>query len=224
MMKHLSTILLLWPCICCAQQVRPVSLGWTDAACQLALTYDDGAVKDYSPLQLSVTNFGPGVSFVAGHVNFSGNGTRCQNIVSAPALTNSYTIAAWVRWNGSAAYGGIVVDTTENYGLYSKGSHYDYYSGKDYNSMASIVPGAWTFVAVLVTNWSGTSAVQFWINGSKDKFNTNVQKASWIPGFLGSDTGSDTWIGDIDDVFIFSRALSDVEIPRLYEATRNDPR
>ncbi len=207
-----------------AEQLRPVSLGWVDPACQLALTYDDGGSPDYSSLRLSVTNNGSGVSFVAGHVDFSGSGTRRENIVSAPTLANSFTIAVWVRWNGGTSWQSIVDDTTATYGLFANTPNYVYYSATGYVSTATIVSNAWTFVAVVVTNYASNSAVQFWINGSKDAAYTNVTNGSWAPAYIGSDTSSDAWIGDIDDMFIFARALSDVEIPQLYQATINDPR
>jgi PKD repeat protein len=207
-----------------AQQLRPVSLGWVDAACQLALTYDDGGSPDYCPLRLSVTNFGSGVSFVAGHVNFSGSGTRRENIVSAPTFSNSFTIAVWVRWTAGTSWQSIVDDTTTTHGLFVNPPQYVYDSAGGNFSTATMVSNAWTFVAVVVTNYASNSAVQFWINGSKDAVYTNATKVSWAPAFIGSDTGSEAWIGDIDDVFIFSRALSDVEIPQLYQATINDLR
>lgn len=209
-----------------AQQLRPVSLGWVDPACQLALTYDDGGSPDYSPLRLSVTNFGSGVSFVGGHVNFSGSGSRREEIVSARTLANSFTIAIWVRYEGNVNLGPILEDTTGAYGLYvsSPGLHYDYYIGGDNTSTATVLSNTWTFVAVVVTNYAGQSAVQFWINGAKDALYTNVTRQSWIPGHIGADVSSESWIGDFDDVFVFGRALSDVEIPQLYQATINDPR
>jgi hypothetical protein len=207
-----------------SQQLRPVSLGWVDPACQLALTYDDGGSPDYSPYRLSVTNFGSGVSFVAGHVNFTGSGTRRENIVSARTFSSSFTIAVWVRWTAGTGWQAIVDDTTTTHGLFVNPPQYVYDNADDNSSTATIVSNAWTFVAVVVTNYASNSAVQFWINGSKDAVYTNATKVSWAPAFIGSDTGSQAWIGDIDDVFIFRRALSDIEIPMLYEATRTDPR
>jgi len=151
---------------------------------------------------------------------------------------NEITIAAWVRptgcaaglggivtrWNQSAVYGnyyGFWYDCTQSPNSIQAGSHEHYMpSTALYGAMGL---GAWNLVTYVISPTLGNESL--YINGSlvSQKVSSENIRTSDLPIIVGGDILTYQqedyyrfFQGDIDEVRIYNRALSEVEIQELH--------
>ena len=153
-------------------------------------------------------------------------------------ITDAITISAWVKFDSLPDFQSILVkrgavtDTASNYALrtgnlanhdevqfyYHDGSSWHVYT----TSNANLTAGQWYHFVVTFTFGTGTSA--------KCYVNNNLLSGSWTlgngnspvqintkPVTIGGLTSGERADGVIDNVMIFSRALSQEEIEELYD-------
>ena len=177
-------------------------------------------------------------SYVANSLNFNG-ANQYVTVPDYPAIeigTKDFTIDAWVECptnSGSATrtivekrvqsgtnYYGFVFDTYGNTLLLqlADGSWDNYYN------VASVpTDGKWHFVAVTVQRMV-TNGLQFYVDGLPTgvPFNPTRHEGSLsnnVPLVVGALTASSTyWLGGLDEVEMFSRALASNEIHAIYSA------
>jgi hypothetical protein len=175
----------------------------------------------------SGTNAG-GVTFTPGEVgpalSLSGASNSYVFVGDAPSLelTGAITIDAWVS---SPAFGGRIVDKIQAYG--SNGYMLDTYQdrlrmnvGPNAVSSTTLLPmGAMTHVAGV---YDGSSSITLYVNGSlvgTGSFTPQTTPTSQLPLRIGADSnGTSLFTGIIDEVRLFGRALSAVEILAIYRA------
>jgi len=140
----------------------------------------------------------------------------------------AFTQMAWIRPDASAGPGGIIsqfsenpelrypsIYLTENDGLIA--GFGSYYAWNQVESPAGVIQrGAWNFVAA---RYNGQT-YSLYVNGQL------VAKTSELAGFKPYPANQfqigDGFIGDIDDVKIFTRALSDLELAALAQSGWRD--
>lgn len=158
------------------------------------------------------------------------NGT--SQSVSIPNLnqnTNTVTISAWVKRNGSQSqWAGIVFDRGTavsglNFGTANElRYHWNDSSGSyNFNSGLTVPDNTWTFCAVVVEAAKATIYMQAVGGSMQSAVNTLSHPAVAFGSnlYLGQDNqGGRFFNGSLDQVLIHNRALSATEIGQLYTA------
>ncbi len=151
------------------------------------------------------------------------NGTNQYLTVSpAPTTRSPLTVAAWV-YPTSLTGGRTIVDTDNNGGSFvgwvftvkSNGQLWFWpASGKDKFSTGTISINTWSHI---VATYDGTN-VSFYINGVLDSTQAMQTPQDNITTFaIGNDSWTGNyWAGSLDDVRLYSRALSANEVQALY--------
>lgn len=129
---------------------------------------------------------------------------------------NSFTITAWVKPDGiQSEYSGIVMNDDNAAGLNFRENNntlgYHWPGGAWwYNSGLTLAPGEWSYVAMVVTPASVTLSV----NGVSATHSTGTQSVTFNSIRIGSYQGWEgrNFKGEIDEVCIWNRALSQDEI------------
>lgn len=164
----------------------------------------------------------------AGRINggITLNGTTQSILVAAPNLsTPRTTISAWVKRNGSQfAYSGIAFSRNASAsGLIfgpSNDLRYTWNGGNwGYGSGLTVPDNTWTFCGVVVEETKAT----FYMQPDGGAMSTAVNTAAHAPGtftaplYLGWDTNQSgrRLNGSLDDVRLFTRALSGTEMQQL---------
>lgn len=168
--------------------------------------------------------------------SLSFTGTNNVSVTSAASIqiTGDMTIAAWVKVTNTSNYRPIVEKATSN-----KANPYELYIGADVEGGnagklkfirgdGSTVVGIWSSTAVPTGSWQfvavtqvGT-AVTFYLNGKPDGTGTISTSTTDAGGALlvGRRPDGLNFLGNIDDVWIYSRALSAQEIQDIYFSRR----
>ncbi len=193
-------------------------------------TLDSASTNNGTPTSVSYTNGVVGQAFhlSGGHIS----------ITDTPAfqLTNALTIEGWVRPRGN---GYVVLWRGDNrsgldpYTLSMQGNSNILFQICDANNNGVAVGAGvyipynqWSYVAGTY-NWSGSSAqMKLYINGNLvSQTNTTVHPFGPLISNLnpmvciGSiNTGGFSFIGDLDEITLWSRALSQLEIQSIYAA------
>jgi len=156
--------------------------------------------------------------------------------VSFPNLTlssNEYSISLWMYsdvgtnvgyflTNGNTAGGSAVGFKIDNNGAdIGKLSYWDGSNNKFFGTIPS--PASWNHVVFVANVSSGT--ITSYINGSLDTTATSVtvQTMYNLIGAYQAPTGSNEFVGKIDEVAIFNKALSLSEVELIYDATNENP-
>ena len=182
---------------------------------------NDGTIN--GPLTWTAGIIGGGLEF-NGTTNFVDYGAD-----TSLDITEMLTIAAWVKINVFGNWDGIVTKGINN-GPYAMqmwgdgalrfspnwGNPPDAVGAGSFNTDTKMVAGEWTHAAV---TYDGVKA-NFYINGTPDglevvqAFTFGVNDESLIMGcdFPGGDEYFD---GVMDEVFLYARALTEVEIGRI---------
>jgi len=150
--------------------------------------------------------FGKGLNF---------DGTNDNVLFSGLTIGTTHTISMWIKPNGGIDYQGLITDSNGFNGLFYMGStrkiSYFYPSIDNLNTTA-LQSGVWNHVVAVVS----TGTVTFYINGVSDG------TAGSIPGFTAINIGSaqpftdEDFTGGIDEVMVYSRALTAAEVRNLY--------
>lgn len=150
-----------------------------------------------------------------------------DDYVSAGSTYNaneSITIAAWIK--PMSAQRNTVVDKGTQYWLELVNSNvltYRYWGAtsggwRSFTTVSTVPLGEWSHVAVV--NSPSWSAPKIYINGAEATISTQSQEPNIGSGtfYIGGYSGSNyNFNGTIDEVMVFSRALSAGEIRLLYE-------
>lgn len=152
---------------------------------------------------------------------------------SEPGTSNQpYTFAAWVRPAANETTGNIIHMSARADGLgwcippltisSNKAKAESWTRGQVSVTGTTDVPsGSWTHVA---TTWDATGGLKIYVNGTLDNSTPQATYSAsggsnyiWIAYSAGSCSGdSGDFDGDVDDVRIYSRALSASEMKQLY--------
>ena len=171
-------------------------------------------------------------SVVAGKVGqalkFAASSSWCQNTISQhPTLdiTGDLTMSAWMISTSTAGNQDIMragQGTDNRYALFFDGSlkrlQFSWYNGTSFvviNSNSNVVPlNKWTYVTVVR---SGTNLI-FYANGVAIGSGTFTTAPNVPANFTigGTNTGAQPFIGSLDDLRLYNRALSAQEVALLY--------
>ena len=158
------------------------------------------------------------VSYAAAKINsgavFTG-GTSRISLAGGPALGTVFSISAWLFPTSNVpSYGAILSRSGVASGLFRKSTtKLSLYDAGDHLSAGNVTISVWTHV---VLTSDGTS-IRFYLNGTLDTTTVYVP-TTFTAGQIGSDTSSEGFIGTIDEVGTWTRALSGPEITTLYNA------
>ncbi|MDX2279182.1 MAG: LamG-like jellyroll fold domain-containing protein [Saprospiraceae bacterium] len=148
-------------------------------------------------------------------------------LVAARALnlaTNTLTLSAWIKPNGTQNdWAGLVFcrggSTTAGMSLRSTNELRYHWNDNGYNfSSGLIVPdNQWSHVAMVVT----PSAVTLYVNGKAAVHTTTTALEAFDAPFkIGHDNGSRYYKGNIDEICIYNKALSQAEIRTQMHLTK----
>ncbi|MCS4433840.1 LamG-like jellyroll fold domain-containing protein [Aquiflexum gelatinilyticum] len=177
-----------------------------------------------------ILNTTSGVSWVQGKdglaLNLNGNSNRFATVPSNSSLnmTNAITITAWIRTSGLARKQILSKGGPDGYELSifetgkfefrinreSSGSTYRLYSNQNYPTDGT----TWMHVAA---TFDGTNS-HIYINGVKDNsatFAPTAIKSNTTELQIGARSSINRWVGDLDEVKLYNRVLSEVEINTL---------
>jgi hypothetical protein len=173
-----------------------------------------------------------------GAASFSGNGWINVPNSSSLQATDALTYAAWVYPMGlgppdaAVAYPGIIckrfdytTDVAYTMFVWFNNNVYADVAGTRFNSDAGLTDNQWYHLAVVFSGPNANASI--FINGSLDTVystgtNVGMHGSDLAVGYLPQGTGLDPnayWYGLIDEVAIWTRALSANEIQSLYKAT-----
>ncbi len=173
---------------------------------------------------------GPFAMITNGTTNTSGNHVSVPDTVALNLQSTDFTIAMWIKPvvnNWAANYTSIiskrnpgVADTYEIY-LTNAVGQLGFYNGSLFTTFFQPSVGVWTHIAVVES--SGT--LSFYINGL---FLTSVSAtigpvstgaSTLIGDYDGTGSDQQQFNGSMDDVRIYTRALSQADITMLYNYT-----
>ncbi len=156
---------------------------------------------------------------LGGAVSFgAGNNIRVTFDPITTGTTN--TISAWIYLSEDCVnYGSILAqDAIEGLYCYQNGGGSNkldfWYSGTptDHFSNTALALNRWYHIAIVNTAGSAT----FYLNGVAD--GTVAAVPSFNANTMGGDTSNETFYGKIDEVRLYSRALSAAQINALYKS------
>jgi hypothetical protein len=144
-----------------------------------------------------------------------GGGTNRITLANAISLGTVFTLSAWINpANLTGAYKAIFAPasgTAVGLFLKSTGKLSWWFSAADHLSTASIATSTWTHVALVSDGVRAT----FYINGVADAV---VAVSAFTVGQLGNDSSNEAWVGSLDEMGVWTRALAPSEITTLYNA------
>ena len=167
---------------------------------------------------------------VQGKYGFAGlfNGTNSKISTSLTSLPESFTISCWANAHkASDNYHVIVGNYTTAGGWYlamNNSMKFVFYnksgsSASYYQSTATYQYGEWYHFCVVFTH---NSDIKAFINGNKETFSASIPAGTnsngvqiGVVGTYSSSTNTE-FDGKIDQVRIFNKAISDVEVTKLY--------
>ena len=141
-------------------------------------------------------------------------------------LTNHFTFSAWIKPDGlQDQYAGIVFNDGTSAGLNFKANNtlgYHCPGGSwSWNSNLQVDSSKWSHVAMVVT----ASGVTIYVNGESATHAANINLVQFGTMKIGSYKGwnSRNFRGQIDEVCIWNKALTEGEIRELRHLTRTGP-
>lgn len=146
------------------------------------------------------------------------NGSSNVDMGSAMAgVWSGLTISAWVNPSSFASWRAVVqTRTTGDQALYLQSNHLQLYSSC--NSSGTVALAVWSHVVVTV---DGSNNITYYINGSSSG-GCGGSAAHRTVDYLhisGINTGdSENFVGSIDDVRVYNRALSADEVAYIYNS------
>jgi len=187
-------------------------------------------VLDKSGSNNTGTRYG-GTSIINGKLGqamkFNGTNGKVVTATLAGGTTNTVTFVAWVNAKTLGAYRGIFskIDVYKGIILSSPAGNplsYGWEGTSDEHGASTnliITPGKWYLTAVVITPTratvylGGDGVLKTWVNVKTH--NAYSLNTTWNIG-VESSAANRWWDGSIDDVRIYSRALSAAEVAQLY--------
>ena len=147
---------------------------------------------------------------VGAMANFDGQGQRLASTLNAPA--GAFTLAGWVRYGGGAFNNWHTIfefgDDQPWFGVNPNGALTLYPA----INAGSVPLNQWTYVAY---TWDGTQS-RLYMNGNVIATNNNAPPVGGQGMLIGAENGSTlTWQGDMDELRVYNRALTDNEVKTL---------
>ena len=145
--------------------------------------------------------------------------------ISVPVNTNVFTLSAWIRPTREMAaspseYGAIVTETTTRGWFYNRYA-LNYYDGGNHRSTTLVIVDQWQHAVVV----SHGTRVDFYLDGmfAGSETYTVSTVATWQ--MLGNDSDGFSFEGALDDIRMWTRALTTHEVTSVYEdSLRGSPR
>ena len=154
--------------------------------------------------------------------------TASGDYASTPEIgvtTNEFTMTAWVKPEGiQNEYTGIVMNNGDAAGINFKANNelgYHWPGGQWWWNSGLFAPdGEWTYVALVAE----PNSVTVYANGIASVHNININPVDMTSLFMGSykGWGGRNYTGQIDEVCLWNRALSQEEIRELRHLTKDD--
>jgi hypothetical protein len=165
------------------------------------------------------------VDYSAGYAYFNGSSTYNIPSTASQSWADGLSAAAWIRWNGSAgSYRGVVSN-----GYYTSGS-FEFRFGRESSGTRLTVasrgssgqtaakqlylqPNQWYHVAM--SHGDGQWSVYL------DGVLLETQTAAWNPKTvaeaitIGNAVNTESYTGDVDELYIYDRAISAAEVADL---------
>ncbi len=143
------------------------------------------------------------------------DGTNDNVSFSGLTLGTTNTISVWIKPQTGADYQGIISDASGFNGLFYRnttGLVSYYYSSVDHHNNTAIQKNVWTHFVVV----NNAGSVTFYVNGISD--GTSVAAPGYTPVNVGTaePTVDEDFTGSIDEVRVYSRALTETEVRNLY--------
>ena len=144
----------------------------------------------------------------------------------AYALSRSFAVAAWVRPNAIGSSMAVISRGPGGFFLrVDTAGKLDWLASQTADIVGgatALVAATWAHVAATV---DATGNVRLFVNGKLDGAATSTQTYAGSRLFIGTETGAGGgWVGQMDDVSVWGRLLSDSEIGQLYtESARGYP-
>lgn len=197
-----------------------------DGGYEVTLTVSDGAGKSSTqtiPDFITLDNKCAPDTIPGLSLQCSGNG-EYTDIPDLNLLTNEFTISAWVKPNGlQSEYTGIVMnDGTSaglNFGPINNQLAYHWPGGQWWWASGLFVPaGIWSHVALVAT----PNSLTVYLNGIPSTHNISLDQADLQSMKIGSFKGWNgrNFKGEIDEVALWNRSLSQNEIREIRHITR----
>jgi len=140
---------------------------------------------------------------------------------SSLRVNGDMSICAWFQIDNTSGFKGLVAKRDSgghNYVMYTSGSQLVSYAGGTLRTDTTILSTGTWYHGVIVIN-SGTSTL-FYINGSLSSTQgASTPAADDAPLLFGNDGVGSRLDGRLDDVAIYSKALSSSEISNIYGGT-----
>jgi hypothetical protein len=187
----------------------------------VSVSVSDGVESDSETFTISVT-----VPTVAGNsVDFSGDDRVVVGNDASLQLTGDMTFEMWLRPEGlglrrnplGKAYSGEGMITQEENGqlTFFQGEGGGNTAGYDWVRSSALTPGVWTHVALVRSG----NTVSWYLNGvlNTSKTMTRTPSVSNLPLIIGSGY-TNGWIGGIDEVAVYNRALTGGEVAAHFGA------
>lgn len=159
---------------------------------------------------------------------FDGSTTKVDVPYSAKLNTAKFTVLGWVKLSGGASYRGPITSRTGGDGIVTYVNAAGVWEAWVGNAGWQVITGpaavlnTWTFIAL---TYDGTTLKFYVNNGAPYTLVTGYSLNTTQPFRLGAGVteaaGQYFWPGMIDDVAVYSRALSATDISDIYTATND---
>lgn len=195
---------------------------------QQSLADLEGMANDMQGIRKTADRFGRADQALA----FSGDGSYLRTQIDInPAVAPRLTLAAWARFTGSGETRQAVLshdngEFDRTFGLDERSGSWGWsaFAGPEAPEVvggAKVEPGQWVFLASVYDAPSQT--LRFYVNGQKFESKSSPGAGHEFLHIGSNPDFSENFVGDIDDVFVYKRALSEAEIAQLYAVTRQFP-
>jgi len=184
------------------------------------------AVNSISEVDMTASGLDVNQEGKIGKSYLSNAATDSLTTSSATPITGNFTINVWMYRTGTGTNANCTVveqgshTSNSGFGFYINTSHQLAWrvnqTYNNYKAAATIPLNTWT-MASLVYNGS---TIKIYVNGtevSSDNFTTNPN-SSQLRRMFNREANNEAYIGRLDEVAIFSRALSPTEVTELYNS------
>ena len=156
-----------------------------------------------------------GPTWTTGKIGSALNFDGVNDLVAFPGQTlATFTYSAWINHGDTATYQNILRTTdVSDFAIYlTNGDKINFfYAGSNHTSNTVVPLNSWAHIAVV----NNAGSVTFYLNGVADGTATGAPSFTYN-GFGISNAGSFPFLGKMDDVRIYNRALSTSDIQAIY--------